>query len=138
MKTILLLLASMIVSALADENAAESCLRTKIWDGYNTGWAVRTATTTSLGQGEHRIYLVTLYAGTEYKVMACGDDLAGNVDLVLYDALGNEVMRDQTADREPILSYKPTATDTFYVAVHATKVNDASKKAGIATAVTYK
>ncbi len=138
MKTLLFLLASLILPAHADENSAESCLRTKIWDGYNTGWAVRTATTTSLGQGEHRIYLVTLYAGTEYKVMACGDDLAGNVDLVLYDALGNEVMRDQTSDREPILSYKPTATDTFYVAVHATKVNDAAKKAGIATAVTYK
>ena len=75
-------------SAWADEAAAETCLRTKIWDGYNSGWAVRTATKTSLGQGEHRVYLVTLYAGNEYKVMACGDSNVANVDVVLYDAKG--------------------------------------------------
>ena len=29
--------------AHADEAEADSCLRTKIWDGYNDGWSVRTA-----------------------------------------------------------------------------------------------
>lgn len=124
--------------AMADEAAAESCLKTKIWEGYNTGWAVRTATTTSLGEGEHRIYLVTLYAGNEYQLMACGDSDFANADIVLYDSLGNELLRDTKADREPIVSYKATATDTFYIAVHATKLNASDKKAGIATAVTYK
>lgn len=124
--------------ARADEASADSCLRTKIWDGYNTGWAVRTATKTSLGQGDHRIYLVTLYSGNEYKVMACGDEAAGNVDIVVYDAVGNEVTRDQSQDKEPTVSYKATTTDTYYIAVHAVQNADASKKAGIATAVTYK
>lgn len=125
-------------SAWADEAAAETCLRTKIWDGYNSGWAVRTATKTSLGQGEHRVYLVTLYAGNEYKVMACGDSNVANVDVVLYDAKGTQVATDNTGDREPIVSFTPTATDTYYVAVHATKLNDAAQKGGVATAVTYK
>ncbi|MFT5679670.1 MAG: hypothetical protein ACI8RZ_000574, partial [Myxococcota bacterium] len=57
-----------ISTAEADEKQADSCLRTKIWDGYSEGWAVRTATTASLGQGDHRVYLVTLYAGNEYKL----------------------------------------------------------------------
>ena len=124
--------------AFADEASAEACLKTKIWEGYNTGWAVRTATTTSLAEGEHRIYLVTLYAGNEYQILACGDNGFVNADIVLYDSLGNEVMRDSKSDREPVLSYKATATDTFYIAVHATKLMAADTKSGIATAVTYK
>jgi hypothetical protein len=124
--------------ARADEASADSCLRTKIWDGYNTGWAVRTATKTSLGQGDHRIYLVTLYSGNEYKIMACGDETASNIDIVVYDAVGNEVTRDATQDKEPTVSYRATSTDTYYIAVHAVRNADAAKKAGIATAVTYK
>jgi hypothetical protein len=132
------LLFAAITPALADEAAAESCLKTKIWEGYNQGWAVRTVTNATLAQGEHRIYLVTLYAGTEYKLSVCGDDNLVNGDIVLYDSLGNEVARDTSQDREPVVSYKASATDTFYVAVHATKTMDASAKAGISTAVTYK
>lgn len=128
----------LMASAHADEAAAETCLRTKIWDGYNSGWAVRTATKTTLAQGEHRVYLVTLYAGNEYKVMACGDANVANVDVVLYDAKGVQLATDTTGDREPAISFTPTATDSYYVAVHATKLNDAAGKGGVATAVTYK
>jgi hypothetical protein len=138
MKTLLATAALLAPLALADEEAAETCLRTKIWDGYASGWAVRTATNTSLGAGEHRVYLVTLYAGNEYKVLACGDENVSNIDLVLYDAGGNQVVTDNSNDREPTLTYTPKTTDTFYVAVHAGKLNDTSQKGGIATAVTYK
>lgn len=124
--------------AFADEEQAETCLRAKIWDGYTQGWAVRTATTTTLGQGEHRVYLVTLYAGNEYKISACGDSNVANIDLVLYDAQGNQVVTDNSNDREPALAYTPTVTDTFYIAVHASRLNSTTEKGGIATAVTYK
>lgn len=135
MSSLIFLMSSL---ASADEAAAESCLRAKIWDGYNTGWAVRTATKTTLAQGEHRVYLVTLYAGNEYKVMACGDSAVANVDIVLYDSKGVQVATDSSGDREPQLTFTPGATDTYYVAVHATKMNEATGKGGIATAVTYK
>lgn len=125
-------------AARADEEAAETCLRTKIWDGYTSGWAVRTATNVTLGSGEHRVYLVTLYSGNEYRILACGDDNVANIDIVLYDAQGNQVGADATSDREPTLTYTPTLTDTFYIAVHASRLNDPAKKAGVATAVTYK
>ena len=112
--------------------------RNKIWDGYTSGWQVRSQTNTSLGSGEHRVYLITLYSGNEYKLLSCGDENAANLDLVLYDAKGNVVLSDNSNDREPQLSYKPATTDTFYLAVHGTTLNDATKKAGISTAVTYK
>ncbi len=132
--------AAMLVAGLANatEKQAEDALRTKIWDGYTSGWAVRTATNVTLGSGEHRVYLVTLYSGNEYKILACGDDNVANIDIVLYDAQGNQVGADASSDREPTLTYTPTLTDTFYIAVHASRLNDPTKKAGVATAVTYK
>jgi len=124
--------------ALADEEAAETCLRAKIWEGYTSGYQVRSQTNTTLGSGEHRIYLITLYAGNEYKFLACGDDNASNLDLVLYDAQGNVLITDTSNDREPQLMYIPTVTDTFYLAVHGSRMNAADRKAGLSTAVTYK
>ena len=87
----LLALLSLGQTAQADEKEADTCLRTKIWSGYNEGWAVRTATSASLEGGEHRIYLVTLYAGNEYKLQVCADSNVLDVDLVLHDADGNEI-----------------------------------------------
>jgi hypothetical protein len=124
--------------AKADEAAAETCLRQKIWEGYNSGWAVRTATKTTLAQAEHRVYLVTLYAGNEYKILACGDSNVANIDIVLYDAKGTQVATDVSGDREPVVTFTPASTDTYYVAVHASKLNEVGGKGGIATAVTYK
>ena len=122
--------------AQADEKEANSCLQSKIWSGYSEGWAVRTATTTTLKEAEHRVYLVTLYAGNEYKFQVCADDSAENMDIILHDVDGNEVLRDETSDREPVLSYKPAETQTYYVAVFASNLKEA--EAGIALAVTYR
>jgi hypothetical protein len=124
-------------TAEADEKKADTCLRTKIWDGYGEGWAVRTATTASLAQGEHRVYLVTLYAGNEYKLQVCGDDSATDIDIVLHDAEGVELVRDQTNDREPVVTYKPANTETYYVVLYAGQVTE-GQDAGVAMAVTYK
>jgi hypothetical protein len=81
---------------------------------------------------------VTLYAVNTYKMLACGDTDVANIDLVLYDAKGNKVLSDPSTDREPVIEYTPKSTDTFYVAVHASKLNTAGTKGGIATALTYK
>ena len=130
--------------AAADKTEAETCLRTKIWDGYNEGWAVRTAVTAELKENEHRIYLVTLYAGNEYRFQVCGDPNVKDVDLILHDNTGKEMMRDSTDDREPMLSYKPTVTDTYYVAVYAASLEKPADPkaqapaAGISLAVTYR
>jgi len=124
--------------AFASEDDAESCLTDKIWAGYSEGWAVRTATTTTLKQDEHRVYLLTLYAGNEYKIQVCADKAGKDMDLVLHDLNGKELLRDESADREPILTYKPAETATYYVAVRASEVKKDSESAGVALAVTYR
>jgi hypothetical protein len=127
--------------AVADQDEADTCVRSKVWEAYPEGWAVRTITKASLAETEHRIYLMTLYAGNEYKFLGCGDTALANVDLVLYDADGRLLVQDQTVDRQPEVTFRPTATDTFYLAVHATKVvegTEAGKKASVSTAVTYR
>tara|TARA_B100000575_G_scaffold249341_2_gene215670 strand:+ start:246 stop:668 length:423 start_codon:yes stop_codon:yes gene_type:complete len=124
--------------ATADEEEADTCLRTKIWEGYNEGWAVRTATSATLEEGGHRIYVVTMYAGNEYRLQVCGDANANNLDIVLHDANGTELMRDESADREPLVNFKPSSTDTYYIAVYAGSLAKGQDKAGVAMAVTYK
>jgi hypothetical protein len=129
---------STIQAAHADEAEAEACLRTKVWDGYSDGWAIRTMTSTTLANGATRNYLVTLYKGNEYEIQTCGDNAISNLDLILYDLNGNVVLRDETKDRQPKLSYKPTQTSTFYIVVHARELPDPAKSAGVAVAVTYR
>ena len=125
-------------TAQADEKEAEDCLRNKIWAGYESGWAVRTATTISLEEEAHRVFLVTLYEGNEYKFMVCGDSDAKNLDLVLHSANGEELMRDTEESREPLLTFKPKETQTYYVAVYASAVSAEAETTGVAFAVTYK
>lgn len=125
-------------TAMADEKDAETCLKDKIWSGYSDGWAVRTATTTTLKQDEHRVYLLTLYAGNEYNIRICADKGSKNVDLILHDLDGKELLRDTDESREPTLLYKPAETQTFYVAVYATELSQDSAETGVALAVTYR
>jgi hypothetical protein len=127
-----------VLPARADEGEAETCLRSKIWEGYSTGWAVRTSTKATLTAGAHKVYLVTLYAGNEYKLLACGDANVSNADLVLYDHAGKQVAADTSNDREPTISFTPQATDTYYIAAHASRLNGDAQTGALATAVTYK
>lgn len=125
-------------TARANEDQAETCVRAKVWDGYGQGWAIRTMTKTTLKSGATKGYEVTLYQGNEYEIQACGDSNASNLDLLLYDQDGRIVARDNTKSREPLFTYKPTATATFYVVVYGQKLVDASKPAGVGLAVSYR
>lgn len=133
-------LVSLLLSglSLANEEVAETCLTNRIKDDYATGWQVRSQITESVRPGEHRIYLLTLYAGNEYKFWACGDDDWTNIDLVLYNGNGEVVKTDETSDRNPVIGWTPTQTDSFYLAIHGTRRPEAPPKAGLSMAVTYK
>lgn len=128
-------------AAMADKGPADNCVRSKVWEAYPQGWAVRTITHSNLDEGEHRIYLLTLYAGNEYRILACGDNTLENIDLVIYDADGKLVIQDTTTDKQPVVEYKPVNTDTYYVAVHAVSRSEKAKgqgKGAVALAVTYR
>lgn len=134
-----LLLALLLPSAArADEEEAEACLRSKVWDGYAEGWAIRTMTSTSLPDGGTRNYLVTLYAGNEYQVQACADSKSKNLDILLYDLSGNVVTRDTSDDREPKFTFTPTTTGTYYVVLYARELAEPTAQTGVGLAVTYR
>lgn len=125
-------------AAHADEAEASECLRTKVWDGYGDGWAIRTMTSTELESGKTRSYLVSLYADNEYRISTCADAQAKNLDVLIYDTEGNIVVRDETEDREPSISFKPPATGTYYVVLYLREPAKEATSAGVAMAVVYR
>ena len=129
---------ALVSPASADEKVAEECVQTKVWASYADGWGVRTLTTDTVNPGKTRNYLVTLYAGNEYRVTACGDTNVANLDVLLYDTAGNVVTRDDSADREPTFTFTPSATATYYVVVYLREVRNTKEDGGVAMAVTYK
>jgi hypothetical protein len=133
-----LTLALTATPAHADETEASSCLRTKVWDGYGDGWAIRTMTSTELEAGKTRSYLVSLYADNEYRITTCADTRAKNLDVLIYDTEGNIVVRDETTDREPSIDFKPTASGTYYVVVYLREAAEGAEQAGVAMAVVYR
>lgn len=138
MKTLLttLLLATGLASAA--ENDAETCLRTKVWDGYSDGWGIRTMTSTQLDAGRTRNYLVTLYKGNEYQVTTCGVDGFKNLDVLLYDTTGAVIVRDNTTDREPKVTFKPDKTASYYIVLYARETDARTQKGDVAMAVVYR
>jgi hypothetical protein len=124
--------------ALADEDEAETCIRTLMWSGYSEGWAVRTATTATLVGGDHRVYLLSLFGGNEYRVQVCGDGNAQDLDLVLHDADGVELARDGDDGPRPSLRFKVERTAPYYLAVHAAGVAPGQQGTGVAMAVSYR
>ena len=132
------LLWMLTLSAQADEKDAETCLRTKVWDGYAHGWGVRTMTSTSLPDGKTRNYLVTLYEGNEYRIQTCADGKVANLDLLLYDTSGNVLARDQSTNREPELTYTPKVTGTYYIVLYHREAAEADAVGGAAMAVVYR
>jgi len=131
-------LLALALNASGDELEAETCLRTKVWDGYADGWGIRTMTNSSLQSGQTKNYLVTLYKGNEYQIRTCADANVKNLDVYLYDLNGSVVKRDETSDREPWFAFTPTETGTYYVVLHARELVNAASPAGVAMAVTYK
>jgi hypothetical protein len=133
-----LLMLGLSCSANADEAQAEACVRTKVWEGYSDGWAIRTMTSTSLELGATRNYLVTFYPGKEYQIQTCGDSAVKELDVVMYDLQGKAVKRDDSTGREPSLSHTTQSVETYYVVVHARELAPGQSKGGVALAVTYR
>lgn len=132
------LLGMLTTPAMADEAEAESCLRAMVWDGYADGWGIRTMTTTTLGHGETRNYLVTFYPNKEYQIRTCADGGVKDLDVVVYDLDGKVQKRDETSDAKPAVTFKSDKIATYYVVVHAKQNASADAKAGVAVAVTYR
>lgn len=114
-----LLLAGLSVGSLAQAGSeSEACIQTKTWSHYDTGWALRTSTSSSIETGEYHPFAATLYGGREYLFEICGDATATLIDLVLYGRDGKEIARAKPNGREPVLEFKPTQTQGVFVVAH--------------------
>lgn len=133
-----LLLTLGLTCSHAGESRAESCLRTKVWEGYSDGWAIRTMTSTTLQAGATQNYLVTFYPGKEYQIQTCGSNEIKDLDVLIYDLNGKVVKRDDTVSREPMLTFSTDKIATYYVVVHARELVADKTEAGVALAVTYR
>jgi hypothetical protein len=68
-----------------------------------------------LQSNENMSIAVTLLEGTEYMVVAyCGEG-CGNLDLALFDDMGNEVQADRLPDTEPLLALSAEKTGAFQI-----------------------
>ena len=113
-----LILGLLSTPASAGKRAADECLKTKIWDRYGEGWQIRASAGADLALGETKYYRVTLLKGQRYQVITCADDNVTDLDILLYDNKGILIHRDETTDREPVLSYESHATGTYYAVLY--------------------
>ncbi|MBN1337384.1 MAG: hypothetical protein JXB39_15615 [Deltaproteobacteria bacterium] len=131
-------------SAIAGQDEAETCAREQVSNAYPLGWAVRTLTRIDLGQGETCNYLLTLYAGVEYRIASCGDLTTREVDLVLYDGQGQPKAQDVSTGRAGELWFRPPTTATYLLAVRVSErtpppaTQPGVSRSSVATAVMYK
>lgn len=131
MSRLMSLLILTLCSATAFANDTEDCVRTKIWDTYGDGWSVRTSTTADLEFGKTKFYRSTLLEGRQYRILSCAEEGVKNLDVLLYDKDGQVLTRDDTDQRDPMLSFSPEATGVYYVVLY---LRDASGKAPTAQA----
>jgi hypothetical protein len=133
------LLALVLASAASAKGSeSETCLRNKVWAGYADGWGIRTMTTTEINVGKTKNYLVTLYRGNEYRILTCGEQKIGNLDVLIYDAKGNLIRRDATTDREPLLLFEPETTGSYYVVLYLREMKTRERSSEVSMAVVYK
>lgn len=134
-------------AAFAADNAAEDCVRTKVWDDYADRWGIRSVTTTTLDGQKVKVYAVPMYKGNEYRIRACGEAGATDVSIALYDeangpkdAAGNPlpVTKDDTTNREPVIEFKPVVSGTYHIVVRVSAYAPGKTSAAVALAVTYR
>jgi len=84
----------------------------------DSGWIIRDGAIDELGQGESKVYPVTLYYGNTYKIVAAGDEDAADVDIgVYYGPEGKFLVKDDDDSNVAVVTVTPGYTDQFYIKV---------------------
>lgn len=71
----------------------------------------------SLRDNENESFTLTLHAGTKYALVGKCDDDCHDIDLVLYDADGDQVDSDIENDDYPLVQVTPSETQRYRVKV---------------------
>ncbi len=115
-------LAVLAPSARAQENQwrsqVESYLKQKSKRLSDMGYAQTHETQIgSLADDDNESFNLTLHSGTKYALVGVCDNDCTDLDLVLYDADGNQVDSDVQVDDVPIVQVTPSETMRYRVKV---------------------
>jgi len=122
--------------ASAQEPATPStCVRARAHEARDAGWRLRMEDADKLKEGQVISYTVSLSAGLDYMLFACGDGTATDLDIYLFDSAGALVAHDDTESQTPSLVYKATRSGEYIVQI---KAYGFSKKTEYALDIMYK
>ena len=111
-------------------------MNTKVWDGYDDGWRVRTVQAAVIEDTERATWTLTLVGGNTYRFFGCSEASVRQLDLVLYSLNGKARAADMDGDRQPYLDYTPKKTETVHAVLLTPKVP--TGKAGVALGVVHR
>ena len=131
-------LLAVLATASADTAEAEACTRTKIWEQYRDGWHARTLSVEELADGGHFALPVAMYGKSTYRILACADGGAHDLDVLVMDREGKVLARDDTTNREPTVEFTAPATGTYTVVMYHRSASKKGQTAGAAMAVLFK
>ena len=127
-----------IQRVIGDSEAARSCIREQVMVSYESGWSLRGSTIARLGNDDAQAYTLSLLEGLEYRLMACGDEQTGPINLVILDEDGRQVGGQAGQTRQADLVFHPPHTGTYTLAVVNESLPSDTWRASVAVSVSYR
>ena len=133
-----LVLGMMLATPIASATkASETCMMTKSWEAQEQGWKLRAMETAQLSQGEFQTLKTVLFSTREYVIKTCADAGVSMLELVVYDANGNELARASNGSgKTPELAMDVNTASSVYVVGQVRK--GAAGAHGVSIGVFYK
>lgn len=132
-----LVFAMLVGAAFAGPTEAEDCLQIKLREAYDAGWRFRATESASLADGQTHAIRATLFADTPYRVLACADRAATNLDVLVYRADGTVLTRDDTVSREPDAAFQVPETGAYYIVMYHRQASTPGSTATAAMALGF-
>ena len=123
---------------LPDESIARDCLQSRIDALYSDGWSLRNQSANHLADGELHSYPVTFMAGNEYKVLACTDEHASDLELMLVERTGEIVEKETAQSREASLTMIAKETTNLFVTTSGVSPEGNAARVGVSIAIMYR
>lgn len=127
-----------VTKLIGDLSAAEDCIQTRTRSLYSDGWALRGTHGIRLGSADEHALSLTLVAGLEYRLEACGDSQAGPLDLIIYDKDGRDLAWDAGGKGEAGLVFRPEHTGEYFLAVANQSLPADAYRAAVALSLSYR
>ncbi|GEM_PF-6114098 len=134
-----LLLPAMISPvALASSGEAYACLQAQTTEGYREGWRSRVRKARSSPPSQPQYWMVQLSRGLEYRLVGCGDKDVSELNVYVYDRNARLRFQDELDGADPILTFRPPTSGTYFLGVEATGVSDGVTEVGVGVALGFR